>query len=204
VCSSGQAGESANAAIVSANAAIIDERNDTMADLFRFRWANAKIAAVVGRRDVARSLGASVIAGLTAFSMHRAPAEAKKRKKHKLSKRKRCRKKKRTFCAGRCCPKHHRCEYETCVESCFPPCAHAAVNTNCWTDDAPCFCATSLTGASVRLKAPEYSAGNNYACPNQSPPCSPTNLCPSGQLCATCWCGPTECNYRCFDPCPPG
>lgn len=134
-----------------------------------------------------------VLAGLTGGSLSallgRAEAAAKK-----PSKRKRCKQKKRKWCAGRCCPKKHRCEHGTCVRSCVDPCFLG--DGNCL-GGGGCFCSTSVTGASARLKYPE----NPYCLANS---CSATNPCPSGQICGTCNCGASGCNFRCFDPCPAG
>jgi hypothetical protein len=113
------------------------------------------------------------------------------------SKRKRCRKKKRTFCDDRCCPKQHRCEQETCVRTCDDPCPPGQPGGSCEGDE-PCFCATSISGKTARLKTP----ANHYCLAGTM--CSPSNLCPPGQICGTCSCGASACSYRCYDPCPPG
>jgi hypothetical protein len=165
----------------------------TMMDRFGGGWPRARFPGVTGRREAVRALGTAVMTGLAGRAASPVPIVAKKKK----TKRKRCKEKKRTFCAGRCCPKQHRCEHGACVRSCADPCSSGQSGGSCVSAD-PCFCATSITGKPARLKAPA-----NAYCP-ANPPCSPTNLCPSGRVCATCGCGASSCNYRCFDPCPAG
>jgi hypothetical protein len=145
------------------------------------------------RRHIGLAAGGFAALLLGRAGLDPAGTQAKKRK----SKRKRCRQKKRTFCAGRCCPKHHRCEGGSCLRSCPTPCPPGQPGGSCVGDEA-CFCAFTSTGTTVLLQSPT----NTYCLAN--PSCGPTKFCPPGRVCATCGCGPSACDFRCFDPCPPG
>lgn len=120
-------------------------------------------------------------------------------KKKTPSKRKRCRKKKRTFCAGRCCPKGRRCENAACVASCSP--AVDCVNTGGFCGGAvigDCICRATPSGASACIGEPELLCATLT-------PCSAAEACPRGQVCAVCSCPSSdlsEADFRCYLPCP--
>ncbi len=123
--------------------------------------------------------------------------------KKKPSKRKRCRKKNRTYCAGRCCPKGRRCEKRACVQSCENPfvCPDQGGGSGCGNNgDTLCFCSTTISGTSACVIS-EPAPCNNFA------PCGIADPCPAGQICAICGClgatGATS-DFRCKRPCPPG
>ena len=113
----------------------------------------------------------------------------------KPSKRKRCRKKKRDFCAGRCCRKGHRCETNACVQSCANPFACPDNGGGAGCGDG-CFCSTSISGTTACVVSNPGSCGNLEAC-------SATDPCPRGQICALCDCLNPPPIFRCQRPCPP-
>lgn len=116
----------------------------------------------------------------------------------KLSKRKRCTRKKRDFCAGRCCPRSRQCINQACVTSCNAPfqCPpDGPADTECGPDDS-CFCGKTPGGkaACVGISFPTNC--------NDLPVCGNGMGCPAGQGCFTCFCdaGVTP-NFRCAPPC---
>jgi hypothetical protein len=145
------------------------------------------------RRFVLGGLGGGSLAALLGFD----EAETKKRKG---AKRKRCRKKKRRFCAGRCCPKRQRCENKTCVASCDNP-------GTCFPVDLPggpcsgsddCFCTTAIGGDTICAALPPGPDCQNLE------ECGADQSCPAGRICGLCTClGPVGI-LRCLLPCPAG
>ena len=116
----------------------------------------------------------------------------------KLSKRKRCTRKKRDFCAGRCCPRSRQCINQACVTSCNAPfqCPpDGPADTECGPDGS-CFCGKTPGGkaACVGISFPTNC--------NDLLVCGDGMRCPAGQVCFTCFCdaGVTP-NFRCAPPC---
>ena len=109
-----------------------------------------------------------------------------------LSKRKRCRKKKRKFCAGRCCPRGRRCEAKTCVRSCDSPFSCASVGAPC--SGEACFCSLTLTGTAACTDVGFDLCTDLEACSGDNP-------CPAGKICASCACPGGMDDFRCFAPC---
>jgi hypothetical protein len=114
------------------------------------------------------------------------------------SKRKRCKKKKRTFCAGRCCPKHRHCTNATCVSSCGNPftCPQTDPDTHCGPDDT-CFCASTVNGQTACLQSipAGVTCGELTSCGEGTP-------CPAGEVCGVCQCDMGNvADFRCFAPC---
>jgi hypothetical protein len=142
------------------------------------------------RRFVLAGLAGGPLAALVGLR------EAMGKKKSK-GKKKKGKKKKGPPCAGGFCPKKHRCEVGLCLRSCADPCPPGELNNTCF-GDTPCFCGTTISGKTARLK----SEANNYC--HHHAPCSPTDPCPFGQVCATCACTEVTCLMRCHEPCPPG
>lgn len=119
--------------------------------------------------------------------------------KKKPSKRKRCKDKKRNFCAGRCCPKRQQCLNKTCAVSCESPFQCPPGDPvdpfSCGPEDS-CFCAKTPGGKSACVDiVPTTICGNLPACDSGTP-------CPAGQVCFTCSCvsGVTP-NFRCGQLC---
>jgi hypothetical protein len=119
-------------------------------------------------------------------------------KKKKRSKRKRCRQKKRTFCAGRCCPKRHHCEAKACVQSCENPfvCPDQGGGSGCGAG-TNCFCSTTIRGTTACV------ISESAPC-EDSEPCGPADSCPAGLICAICGCDDATPGFRCKRPCPAG
>jgi len=117
----------------------------------------------------------------------------------KLSRRKRCKRKRRDFCDGRCCPKSRQCINKTCVESCNAPfqCPPGGPVDpfSCGPEDT-CFCGRTPSGKSSCVA---ISLTTNC---NTLPACGAGTQCPAGQVCFTCACdmGSTPI-FRCAPPC---
>lgn len=135
-------------------------------------------------------LGGVTSGSLASLLIRGAVAARKKRP----SKRQRCRKKKRRFCAGRCCPKRHRCEATACVRSCGEPfaCPDNGGGRGCGDG---CVCTTTLGGTSACVVSNPGPCGNLEACSAAAP-------CPRGQICALCDCLVMPPVFRCMRPCP--
>jgi hypothetical protein len=110
------------------------------------------------------------------------------------ARRKRCRKKKRAFCAGRCCPAGLACEAGACFGTCDNPFNCTNDGDNC-AGNAECVCLTTLDGASGCFADIVTNSCDEVLA------CGPDAPCPSGQICAICNC-PGQPNFRCFLPCP--
>jgi hypothetical protein len=117
----------------------------------------------------------------------------------KLSRRKRCKRKNRDFCAGRCCPKGRRCENGACVASCNDPfqCPPAgSADLECGPEGS-CFCGKTPGGkaACVGIAFPTDC--------NELPVCGGGMRCSAGLVCFTCFCSnqATTPNFRCAPPC---
>jgi hypothetical protein len=117
-----------------------------------------------------------------------------------LSRRRRCRKKKRTFCAGRCCPKKQRCMNRQCVLTCAAllRCDPPGGAGNC-SADVDCFCTRTPSGRAAcgKVGSGPVTCNNLAACDQDTP-------CPRGKICATCACSQGQPDFRCLTPCPPG
>lgn len=117
----------------------------------------------------------------------------------KLSKRIRCKRRKRDFCAGRCCPKTRQCIAKTCVASCDDPFQCPPDDPvdpfSCGPEDS-CFCAKTPGGKSACIA---ISFTTNCS---TLPECGAGTQCPAGQVCFTCACdlGSTPV-FRCAPPC---
>ena len=136
-----------------------------------------------------------VLSGLTTGSLAALLDLDEVATKKKRSKRKRCRQKKRTFCAGRCCPKRHRCEDKACVVSCEDPAVcPGAEGLGCGAGPN-CFCSTTSRGTSACV--------TSHAGPcSELGACGIADACPPGQICALCDCLTGTPNFRCKRPCP--
>jgi hypothetical protein len=117
----------------------------------------------------------------------------------KLSRRKRCRRKKRDFCAGRCCATVRRCENTARVESCnrpfeCPP--DGPADLECGPEGA-CFCGKTPGGRSACVAVSFPTNCNDLAACDSGTPC------PAGQICFTCFCSnqATTPNFHCAPPC---
>lgn len=115
----------------------------------------------------------------------------------KKSKRKRCRNKARTCCAGRCCPKRYRCQNRTCVQSCEDPFVCPDQGGAGCGAGANCFCSTSINESSVCVRSDSFPCAELQSC-------SDADSCPSGQICALCDCLDMPPVFRCKRPCPAG
>jgi hypothetical protein len=143
------------------------------------------------RRLVLGSVGATWLATLlgweTAFAGKRSPG-------------KRCREKKRDFCAGRCCPKSQRCLNKACFASCDSPFQCPPIgSTGACGPEGECFCAKTAQGKSVCVDVPFPTNCNDLTV------CDADTPCPAGEICFTCFCdmGATP-NFRCGLPCNAG
>ncbi len=146
------------------------------------------------RRFVVAGLPGGSLAALLGFF-----EVASKKGKKKPSKRKRCRKKERTFCSGRCCPKRHRCEARTCVQSCENPFVCPDQGGSGCGAGTNCFCSTTIRGTTACVIS-EPAPCEDFD------PCGPADSCPAGLICAICNCpgnGDTP-GFRCKRPCPAG
>lgn len=112
----------------------------------------------------------------------------------------RCKKRRRAFCAGRCCPAGQACAGGACANMCADPfsCAHQSGGLSC-PDEENCFCAQTPNGIPVcttRLKVLDCEDLTS---------CSGAGDCPAGKVCATCFCdiknGMPDNDFRCHDPC---
>lgn len=142
------------------------------------------------RRFVFGSLAAAALA-----TVHGVEGAAGK----KLSRRKRCKRKKRDFCDGRCCPRPRRCDNAVCVSSCdnsfqCPP--RGPVDPfSCNANDS-CFCGKTPGGPSACVALPFPTDCNDL------PVCGDGVRCPAGLVCFTCSCqGGITPNFRCAPPC---
>jgi len=118
----------------------------------------------------------------------------------KRSRAKRCRKKKRTFCAGRCCPKGHGCENRICIAACggARDC-DGAPGQLCGSSADECLCLKTAAGRSACLSL----AGFGPTCADFAA-CSAADPCPPGLICGICGCPAAGPDFRCFRPCLPG
>lgn len=113
----------------------------------------------------------------------------------KLSKRKRCKRKNREFCDGRCCPRPQRCENKTCVSSCDDqPFSCAGGGGSCGAEDE-CFCTTTVTGKATCVNIPLSTNCNSLQA------CTASDQCPAGEVCVFCACPNGAANIRCAPPC---
>ena len=135
-------------------------------------------------------LGSSLAAGSAADGVDAA----------KVSKRKRCKRKKRDFCAGRCCARPQRCDNAVCVSSCdntfqCPP--QGPVDSFSCNSDDSCFCGETPGGKSACVALPSSPACNDF------PACGNGTRCPAGQVCFTCACQGMAFvpDFRCAPPC---
>jgi hypothetical protein len=112
------------------------------------------------------------------------------------SRRKRCKKKGRKFCAGRCCPKQQICVTKTCVPTCDKPLECPPVGgTELCGANRQCLCTRTLAGKAFCASTPLFC--------NEAPACDANTPCPAGTFCTTCACvegGAPD--FRCFAPCP--
>lgn len=138
-----------------------------------------------------------VVGGFAAGALGRLPSRDAARA---LSKRKRCRKKKRRFCAGRCCPRRQRCVNQQCVLTCGAPlrCDPPGGAGDCSTD-ADCFCTSTRTGRAACGKV-----GSGLVTCNNLAACDKDTPCPAGKICASCTCAQGQPVFRCLTPCLPG
>lgn len=145
------------------------------------------------RRFVLIGLAGGSLAALLGHEETQAKGKGKA-KGNGQGKAKRRREKKRTFCAGRCCPSGRRCENGACVQSCDDPFVCAAGGFDCGGND-DCFCSTDVTGGSACVEAAPGAPCSAF------PACGAGIPCPSGLICGSCSC-PDGLDFRCLPPCP--
>lgn len=122
-------------------------------------------------------LGGLVGGSLATFASGEASEAAR------LSKRKRCKRRNREFCAGRCCPRQEQCLNGSCVERCDGPlrCPFGVSTLVCGPGDR-CLCTKTSGGKNACLDVLSVSSCDDF------PTCGPRGACAAGRVCATCGC----------------
>jgi hypothetical protein len=135
-----------------------------------------------------------VLGGLAGGSVLRGFWPSETAGKHR-SQRKRCQKKHRVYCSGRCCPEEHTCEHSVCLATCGNGFDCSPGSGEACGRLGECFCTSTVGGSAACMNVPVAGECDAF------PACNGNGDCASGRVCVICSCAGQIADRRCLRPC---